>query len=214
MSQFLPRNTTIYFQKVRYLPSYTINQEGLFNKDAPTCENSRADLCAWGCVKNLNVLWTDSNVQSSWGIWRIKLVSSRLTSHARDLNWQRRWWISSPQRFQMNLCSPSANHSWPLFSSAMKGGLLILQNLWQLMIENIFRNICIFEMCPHVSNFANIGNSELEVRHMIWYYVDSFSVSETGRNPVTGLDHCNRELAKLLSNSSYSIQVKINSIQW
>jgi len=32
------------------------------------------------------------------------------------------------------------------------------------------------------------------------------SVSETGRNPVTGLDHCNRELAKLLSNSSYSIQ--------
>jgi len=32
------------------------------------------------------------------------------------------------------------------------------------------------------------------------------SVSETGRNPATGLDHCNRELAKLLSNSSYSIQ--------
>ena len=35
-----------------------------------------------------------------------------------------------------------------------------------------------------------------------------FSVSETGRNPLTGLDHCNRELAKLLSNSSYSIQVQ------
>ena len=33
-------------------------------------------------------------------------------------------------------------------------------------------------------------------------------MSETGRNPLTGLDHCNRELAKLLSNSSYSIQVQ------
>ena len=34
-------------------------------------------------------------------------------------------------------------------------------------------------------------------------------MSERGRNPVTGLDHCNRELAKLLSNSSYSIQVYV-----
>jgi len=32
------------------------------------------------------------------------------------------------------------------------------------------------------------------------------SVSETGRNPASGLDNCNRELAKLLSNASYSIQ--------
>ena len=34
-------------------------------------------------------------------------------------------------------------------------------------------------------------------------------MSERGRNQVTGLDHCNRELAKLLSNASYSIQVDI-----
>ena len=66
-----------------------------------------------------------------------------------------------------------------------------------------------------MSNIGNITGSELEfeVCHIIHNYVDSFSVSETGRNPVTGLDHCNRELAKLLSNSSYSIQVEINPLQ-
>jgi len=39
------------------------------------------------------------------------------------------------------------------------------------------------------------------------------SVSERGRNPATGLDHCNREFAKLLSNSSYSIQEAGDLIQ-
>ena len=82
----------------------------------------------------------------------------------------------------------------------------------QNLVKTI-QNLCISKwarMCQILA--VQLGRSELELElfHIINYYDDPFSVSETGRNPVSGLDHCNRELAKLLSNSSYSIQVKIN----